>query len=73
MYHDTYLHMVGFPGEYFNDGSVLVVKTHYDVNKTMATVQFESIVLLIRNPRDSILVFTVSHHSLPLTAKHDPF
>ncbi|XP_026318239.1 WSCD family member CG9164-like [Hyposmocoma kahamanoa] len=55
MYNDTLLHGVGFPGEYCNDGSVLVVKNHYDVNRTIKSAQFDSIILLIRNPRDSIL------------------
>lgn len=51
---DYGLRVHGFPGENVTDGSVLVVKTHeappLDLKK------FKSAILLIRNPRDAILV-----------------
>lgn len=54
IYMDYGLRMHGFPAENVTDGSVLVVKTHEapprDPNK------FKSAILLIRNPRDAILV-----------------
>lgn len=50
---DYGLRVHGFPAENVTDGSVLVVKTHAvptDSDK------FKSAILLIRNPRDAILV-----------------
>lgn len=55
IYMDYGLRMHGFPAENVTDGSVLVVKTHEappaDLNK------FQSAILLIRNPRNAILMY----------------
>ncbi|KPI93166.1 WSCD family member AGAP003962 [Papilio xuthus] len=53
VYMDYNLRKHGFPAENISDGSVLVVKTHQYAPSNLE--QFESAVLLIRNPRDAIL------------------
>ncbi|KPJ12439.1 WSCD family member AGAP003962 [Papilio machaon] len=53
VYMDYNLRKHGFPAENISDGSVLVVKTHEYAPSNLE--QFESAVLLIRNPRDAIL------------------
>lgn len=50
---DYGLRVHGFPAENVTDGSVLVVKTHAIPSDSD---KFKSAVLLIRNPRDAILV-----------------
>lgn len=54
IYMDYGLRMHGFPAENVTDGSVLVVKTHEA--PPIQTDKFKSAILLIRNPRDAILV-----------------
>ncbi|XP_013145787.1 PREDICTED: WSCD family member AGAP003962-like [Papilio polytes] len=61
VYLDYNLRSNGFPAENISDGSVLVVKTHQYPPKTLE--QFESAVLLIRNPRDAILAEFNRHNS----------
>lgn len=51
---DYGLKLHGFPAENVTDGSVLVVKTHESPPKEPD--KFKSAILLIRNPRDAILV-----------------
>lgn len=54
IYMDYGLRMHGFPAENVTDGSVLVVKTHEA--PPLEPDKFKSAILLIRNPRDAILV-----------------
>lgn len=54
IYMDYGLRMHGFPAENVTDGSVLVVKTHEA--PPIEPDKFKSAILLIRNPRDAILV-----------------
>lgn len=56
---DRYLYAQGFTGESCKDGSMLVVKNHFKTYQTVYFVEFGSIVLLIRNPKDSILVSNI--------------
>lgn len=51
---DYGLRMHGFPAENVTDGSVLVVKTHEA--PPLEAAKFKAAILLIRNPRDAILV-----------------
>lgn len=51
---DHSLRVHGFPAENVTDGSVLVVKTHEA--PPLEPDKFKSAILLIRNPRDAILV-----------------
>ena len=50
---DFGLRLHGFPAEHVTNGSVLVVKTHASPTESD---KFNSAILLIRNPRDAILV-----------------
>lgn len=56
---DNGLRVHGFPAESVTDGSVLVVKTH---QYPPEDDKFHSAILLIRNPRDAILV-SIIHQS----------
>lgn len=56
---DFGLKVHGFPAENVTDGSVLVVKTHEA--PPLEPDKFKSAVLLIRNPRDAILVKTYTN------------
>lgn len=53
IYMDYGLRVHGFPAENVTNGSVLVVKTH---EGPPPDNKFQAAVLLIRNPRDAILV-----------------
>ncbi|XP_026318171.1 WSCD family member CG9164-like [Hyposmocoma kahamanoa] len=63
--------MQGFPGEFRKDGSVLLVKSHLLMELTSNFVQFDSVVLLIRNPRDSILATVNIIYALNLESERN--
>lgn len=62
VYMDYGLRVHGFPAENVTDGSVLVVKTHEA--PPAHSDKFKSAILLIRNPRDAILVRCNIHYLL---------
>ncbi|XP_026318227.1 WSCD family member AAEL009094-like [Hyposmocoma kahamanoa] len=71
VYKDESLLMQGFPGESRKDGSVLLVKSHGPMDFTSNLVQFDSVVLLIRNPKDSILAAFNVMYGLHLKLKEN--